>query len=134
MTTGDRERYPALPRMLPRDPRTCLQERMRKARAESRTVTGSLPLPCDEGWRHAQEVRTGGQGSRGAPGPGPDERLRVSDRGECRDRRVEHPLQLPLSLYRRRRPTPGLTPPRKRHQRHEPEHLVELVRLSLIHI
>ena len=37
MTTGDRERYRALPRMLPRDPRTCLQEEMRDARAESRS-------------------------------------------------------------------------------------------------
>ena len=37
MTTDDRERYPAPPRMLPRDPRTCLQEGMRNARAESRS-------------------------------------------------------------------------------------------------
>jgi len=36
MTTGDRERYRALPRMLPRDPRTCLQEGMRSTRVESR--------------------------------------------------------------------------------------------------
>jgi len=39
MTTGDRERDRALPRMLPRDPRTCLQEGMRNARAESAPPT-----------------------------------------------------------------------------------------------
>ena len=37
MTTDDRERDRAPPRMLPRDPRTCLQEGMRNARVESRS-------------------------------------------------------------------------------------------------
>ena len=40
-----------------------------------------------------------------------------------RDQDLEHPLQLPSPPHRRRRPAPGLTPPRRRHQCHEPEHL-----------
>jgi hypothetical protein len=32
---------------------------------QPRIVTGLMSLPCDEGWRHAQEVRRGVQGSRG---------------------------------------------------------------------
>jgi hypothetical protein len=35
------------------------------------TLTGLMPLPCDAGWRHAQEVRTGLQGPGGASGPVP---------------------------------------------------------------
>ena len=37
MTADNHERDRAPPRMLPRGPRTCLQERMRNARAESRS-------------------------------------------------------------------------------------------------
>jgi len=39
------------------------------------------------------------------------------------DHDLGHPLQLPSTPHRRRRPAPGLTPPRRRHQRREPEHL-----------
>jgi hypothetical protein len=39
------------------------------------------------------------------------------------DQGLEHPLQLPSKPHCHRRPTTSLTPPNRRHQRHEPEHL-----------
>src|SRR5918995_414189 len=41
-----------------------------------------MPLPCDEGWRHAQDLRSRVQGPRGPAGPRPPGRLRLGDRPE----------------------------------------------------
>src|SRR5215208_4435525 len=45
-----------------------------------------MPLPCNEGWRHAQDLRSRVQGPRGPPGPRPPVRLRFGDRREFRGR------------------------------------------------
>src|SRR5699024_10595736 len=51
-------------------------------------------------------------------------RLRQRERTARCDRRLESPLQLPSAPHRLRRSAPGLTPPRRRRQRHDQLHLV----------
>src|SRR5699024_871387 len=46
-------------------------------------------------------------------------RLRQRERTARCDRRLESPLQLPSAPHRLRRSAPGLTPPRRRRQRHD---------------
>src|SRR5699024_11170160 len=50
-------------------------------------------------------------------------RLRQRERTARCDRRLESPLQLPSAPHRLRRSAPGLTPPRRRRQRHDQLHL-----------
>src|SRR5690625_4541941 len=51
-------------------------------------------------------------------------RLRQRERTARCDRRLASPLQLPSAPHRLRRSAPGLTPPRRRRQRHDQLHLV----------